>query len=327
VTWVFLYFLASLVKIHESWIVGTYFSTLRQGLYLFPDWSIPLLTNLVILSEMCGIWFLLSKNKYARLAIYTYFMIFHFYSAIYVNWFYPLLVIPTLTILFLKNNPEIRTEQKQKISKQNLLLLIFLAVINLMPIFLSKNSKVDNVAGSLAMNMFDSNRQSHSELKISYKNKTKDSKVLEAWTSNAFLRVWPAHSLYKIKQLCLSNSEIEKIKWTMDISMNGEPFKRIVDSENACVLNFNFWGGNDWINVDGPIIGYPKKNYYLPPSVSADYEKGTLLLPTQQIFLTPFQNWLMSSLSYFKMFYGLLAGVMIFLVFNKKTQARLNLFF
>jgi len=325
VTWVFLYFLAGLVKIHESWIVGTYFSTLRQGLYLFPDWSIPLLTNLVICSEICGIWFLLSKNKYVRLTIYTYFMIFHFYSAIYVNWFYPMLAIPTLTILFLEDNKNDRIDSKQKISKQNFLFLIFLAIVNIMPVFLSKNNKIDNVAGSLAMNMFDSNRQSHSELKIIYKNKT--SKVLEAWTSNSFLRVWPSHFLYKIKQLCLSNSEIEKIKWTMDISMNGEPFKRIVDSEDACVLNFNFWGENNWINVDGPIIGYPKKNYYLPPSVSIDYEKGPLLLPTQQIFLTPFQDWLMSNLSYFKMFYGLLAGVMIFLVFNKKTKDQLNLFF
>lgn len=326
-TWVFLYFLAGLVKIHESWIVGTYFSTLRQGLYLFPDWSLPFLTNLVILAETCGIWFLLSKNKYIRLAIYTYFMVFHFYSAIYVNWFYPLLAIPTLTVLFLDEDKNYQNFSRCKISKQNFLLVLILATINLMPLFFSKNNKLDNVAGSLAMNMFDSNRQSHSELKITYKNTSKEPKTSEAWTSNSFLRVWPSHSLYKIKQMCLSNNEIEKIKWTMDISMNGEPYKRIVDTEDACSLRFNFWGGNDWINVDGPIIGYPKKNYYLPPSVSIDYEKGPLLLPTQQIFLTPLQDWIMSNLKYFKIFYGFLAGLMIFLVLNKKNRDQLNLFF
>lgn len=323
--WVFLYFLAGIVKINESWIVGSYFSSLRMGLYLFPDWLIPFLTNLVIISELFGIWFLLSaQNKY-RVYVYWYFMIFHIYSAIYVNWFYPLLAIPTLTLLFFEECEFKKSSNDQlNLSKRIMVLVLILGSLNLLPLILSENNKVDNVGGSLAMNMFDSNRQTHSTLKVFYKDKTIQPKSSEAWASNAFLRVWPNHILYRIKKRCVSEA-VDKIQWTLETSMNGGPFRQIVNVDNACDLSFSFWGHNDWIDVNGPIVGYPRKNFYLPPSHSIDQEKGQLLYSTEQITLSDMQKWILEHLEVFKLFYGTLATIMFILTFHTPFRRRLNL--
>ena len=102
---VILYFLASTVKIHEGWILGTNFSSLVTGLPLFHELSIPFFTNLVIILEMMGSWFLLSSNKYLQRLVFIYFIIFHFYSAILVQYLYPTVLLPALLILF---GPKIR---------------------------------------------------------------------------------------------------------------------------------------------------------------------------------------------------------------------------
>ena len=97
---VIFYVLSTMAKLHPSWIEGSYFSALKTGLPIFPDWSIPLFTNLVIMAEMLGSWFLLSNKPKVQKIAFWFFVVFHLYSGILVGYRYPATVLPFLIILF-----------------------------------------------------------------------------------------------------------------------------------------------------------------------------------------------------------------------------------
>ncbi|MEZ4195485.1 MAG: hypothetical protein R3B53_03815 [Candidatus Paceibacterota bacterium] len=88
-TIVFFYVLSTFAKIHPSWIEGGYFTALKTGLPFFPYWSIPLVTNAVILMEMVASWFLLSRNRVLQISAFSLFVLFHLYSGILVEYRYP----------------------------------------------------------------------------------------------------------------------------------------------------------------------------------------------------------------------------------------------
>jgi len=100
VIFVILYFLSTTIKIHEGWILGTYFTSLKTGIPLFPEVLAPLVTNFVIFMQIVGAWFLLGSHKtLQRLAVF-YFVAFHLYSGLLVEYRYPATVLPMLLVLF-----------------------------------------------------------------------------------------------------------------------------------------------------------------------------------------------------------------------------------
>ena len=97
---VVLYFLSVTTKFHQTWILGSYFTTLKTGTPVFSDAVAPILTNSVMFMQVVGAWFLMSRNMmYQRLAL-TYFTIFHLYSGILVHYLYPSIALTALLVLF-----------------------------------------------------------------------------------------------------------------------------------------------------------------------------------------------------------------------------------
>ena len=99
-SFVFMYFMSVTTKLDSTWILGTYFTSLRDGLPLFPDTLAAPITNFVIFMQMIGAWFLLSKNKILQRMVFLYFLAFHLYSGVFVLYFYPSVSLPPLLILF-----------------------------------------------------------------------------------------------------------------------------------------------------------------------------------------------------------------------------------
>jgi hypothetical protein len=97
---VLLYFLSATIKFYPSWILGTYFTSLKLGLPLFPDSMTPLITNFVIFEQVIGCWFLLSKNRVAQRLTLAYSVLFHLYGSIFVLYNYTIMSLSTLLILF-----------------------------------------------------------------------------------------------------------------------------------------------------------------------------------------------------------------------------------
>ena len=260
---VLFYFLATSAKIHEAWIVGTYFSSLKTGLPLIPFELIPVATAIVMFMEMVGAWFLLSRHWVPQRVVIGFFIFFHLYSGIIVGFRYPTIVLPTLFILF---GPLYRyTPAPHNIkSVVGWILVCLMLTAQSLPKWIPGDEKLTLEGNMYGLYMFESNHQCISTMRIV----AKDGKVSESRDESisARDRCDPYRYWFRIKVLCDRLPDISRIEWTFDHSINGNPFLRIVDVQNACALDYKPLSHNPWIKTekDNPtIIGFPVQNIYI----------------------------------------------------------------
>jgi len=260
-TIVFFYILSTAAKIHPSWIEGTYFTTLRTGLPLFPNWSIPLVTNVVILAEMIGSWFLLSQNKKFQRTAFIFFVLFHLYSGILVGYRYPATVLTFVLILFgpwYRYTP-VPLDKKAFVGWVFILLIV---CFQLSPKLIYGDEKLTMEGNKYGLYMFDANHQCFSEAKIhSYDGSIR---VRSNRSIIARDRCQPYEYWFPLKKMCEQDESIKQIEWQFTHSINGGPFYKIVDIQNACNLIYAPMRHNEWIKTekDAEIMGYPVKNIY-----------------------------------------------------------------
>lgn len=258
------YFLSAWVKIHEGWVLGTYFSALETGIPLFPVGSEILMTNLVIILEMVFCWLLFSKNKVLQRTVLASFVLFHLYSTILVAYRYPATVIPFLLLLFLPLKSENLKVPKDALSIPGWALIFCLFGLQMVPSFIPGDEKLTREAGKYGLYMFEANHQFISHLQIYYQNGQVETKTYQS--SSARNRCDPYRILFSIKnQVCSGELDVERVAWQLDHSINGKPFYRIVDESNACNLEYRSLQHNEWIRlpeVGAKPIGIPVKNFY-----------------------------------------------------------------
>jgi len=261
-SFVLLYFLSSTIKIHEGWILGTYFTALQTGLPVFPDAIAPFITNLVIFMEMVGAWFLLSSNKLLQRSALVFFIIFHLYSGILVEFRYPATVLPALLILF---GPLYRVTPVpiQKKALWGWIFISMLFIFQFLSILIPGDEKITLEGNKYGLYMFEANHQCISTVNIYKKDGTVENNRAESALARS--RCDPYRRWFALQQICSRDKEVTRIEWQFDHSINGGPFYRIVDEQNVCSLNYKPLGHNEWIRTpeDGaPRIGYPVKNVY-----------------------------------------------------------------
>ncbi|MBL4644663.1 MAG: hypothetical protein JKX80_02235 [Candidatus Pacebacteria bacterium] len=260
---VLFYFLAGSLKIHEGWVLGTYFSALKTGLPLFPDWSIPLWTNLVIFMEIVGAWFLFSKNwALQRLAIF-FFVVFHLYSGLLVGFRYPVTVLPTLFILFGPFYQYTRVPLNKK-AIAGWLLVAVLFPLQFISNIIPGDEKLTLEGNKYGLYMFEANHQCISNVTVTGSDNVINRSRKESESARS--RCDPYKYLLQIQQQCKVAEKLgASIEWTFDHSINGGPFLRIVDEKKVCALEYKAFAHNEWIKTekDSPeIIGYPVENQY-----------------------------------------------------------------
>lgn len=261
-TLVLLYFLASTVKFHEGWILGTYFTTLKTGLPIFPDSLTPLATNMVIFGEMAVSWFLLSSRDWLRRTALTYFTFFHLYSITLVGYTYPTIVLSPVLILFGMN----KKRPEPPFDKKSLLgwgLIVFLFLGQLSHLVIRGDTKFTLEGNYHGLYMFEANHQCVSSATVYLMDQTAYN--LENESISARFRCSPYLTWFFLQQICKRGANVERIQWRFDHSINGGPFYRIVDEENACQLQYHTLRHNEWIRLPeegAEIIGYPVKNIY-----------------------------------------------------------------
>lgn len=260
---VLFYFLSTFAKIHPAWIAGSYFTNLQLGLPFFPEWSIPLWTNLVILVEMIGAWFLLSKHPILQRSVLVFFICFHLYSGVFVQYRYPATVLPMLLVMF---GPWYRWTPTP-LTRRSLVgwgLIALLIFMQLTPKMIYGDEKLTLEGNHYGLYMFEANHQCIS-IATAYFN-TDRQPVEDVRTSyNARSRCNPYGTWFYYGEICEHDPTIERIALTFDHSINGEPFLRIVDTDNVCDLEYKPFSHNEWIKTqaDAPIVnGRPAKNNY-----------------------------------------------------------------
>lgn len=259
---VLFYVLSTVSKMHESWVLGTYFSSLSTGLPLFPDWSIPIWTNFVIFMEMVGAWFLLSKKPLLQRTVFAFFVAFHLYSGILVGYRYPATVMPMLVILF---GPMYR-HTPVPFTRRALLgwvLVALLFVLQFSPKFIEGDEKLTLEGNKYGLYMFESNHQCVSEVKYIFEDGTE--RAFREESVVARYRCDPYRYWFRLKNVCERNDAVARVDWRFDHSINGGPFLRIVDVDDACALSYIPFVHNEWIKTekDNPTaVGRPVENVY-----------------------------------------------------------------
>lgn len=263
VSFCFLYFLAGTIKIHSGWIAGSYFSSLFLGLPLIPNIFIPFVTNLVILMQV-GVPFLsFSKNVRLKNMSVWYILLFHLYSGLIVGYRYPVTSVSLVIVLFfLKDNLNVNNNYQDFKSqvilrKSNLLAIVFLVILlglQLFPIlFIKGDHRLTMEGNNYGLYMFEGNHQWISRV-------TSKDKILEEFATNdARKRFSISHELLSIqKKYCKQ----DVVLWTLDHSLNGGDFVRLVEV-NPCIVSYSPFVHNDWIrSEDAKVIAKSKQNLY-----------------------------------------------------------------
>ena len=256
-----LYFLASTIKIHEGWILGTYFTSLETGLPIFGNYFAPVITNLVIISQMIFSWFLFKpKDTLAFKLSFFYFLFFHLYSGILVEYRFMISSLPLLVILFWLPK-EVSYKKDEGFFPE--LLFVFILFLQLIAIIIPGDQKMTLEGNKYGLYMFEANHQCIANYTINYINSS--STIVTKKSSDAHNRCDPYDYVYTYKYKCFQ-SGVKSIMLTFDHSINGGPFFRIIDSENICKLTYYPFKHNTWIKLpegEAKIIGYPVKNFYL----------------------------------------------------------------
>lgn len=261
---VLLYFLASTIKIHEGWVLGSYFTSLATGLPLFGNALSPIVTNFVILMQIIGSWMLLSRNKYLHLFAMLYFLSFHLYSGILVGFRYPAVALVMLLVLFGIQWRE--THRSVPLDRKSLIGWCFVAlmlVVQFIPISIPGDHKLTLEGNYYGLFMFEANHQCVSRTVTHYADGTTYEKIKQSM--DAKWRCDPYEYWFAIKNHCERDARTERIEWTFDHSINGNPFYRIVDVQDACILSYAPLSHNEWIQLPeggAVIVGYPLENFY-----------------------------------------------------------------
>lgn len=257
---VLFYFLSTYTKIYPSWVLGTYFSALQTGIPIFPDAAIPLWTNLVIIMEMLGAWLLFSSKRLLQRAALVFFAAFHLYSGILVGYLYPSIVLPMLLILF---GPLYRPMPVPLDRRSIAGWCVLSAVVGIQVIapLIPGDAKLTLEGNRFAIYMFEANHQCISSGTIEFRDGR--TQPFRSESVIARYRCDPYRYWFQLKTRC--DEDVSRISWTFDHTINGGPFLRIVDVDNACALSYKPFSHNAWIKTefDSPeIVGYPVKNWY-----------------------------------------------------------------
>jgi hypothetical protein len=244
---VLLYFFAGLLKLDAGWLQGAYFKSLAEGVYFVPDTLIPFATNMVIAMELVLVWGLFSRRTLVRRSVIGVLVAFHMYSVLYVGFAYPAVILPMILVLFW-NDPIERLPTRRDVA--GWILIALLIVSNLSPFLVSGSARKFTLEGNkYGVFMFDANYQCKSEAVFIHNDGSEETESSE--TTSAKARCDPYAGFFYLKQRCIQDPSIEKIVWSMQTSVNGSPFLKIVDVENACDLEYRASTHNEWIKIPG----------------------------------------------------------------------------
>lgn len=288
VSFVFMYFMSATIKFSPAWVLGTYFSSLKEGLPLIPTSLIVVASNLVIFGQIVEGWFLLSKNVLLQRVAVVYAVFFHLYSGIFVAYPYPSVALPPVLILF---GPMYRYTPTPFTRKAiaGWVIIASIALFQLLGFVISPDRFLTLEGHRYGMFMFEANHQcrytSRTYTRATGENSSwhgmqcsglfclTDTAIETGETETVFTRTvesassWnrcdPYETWTRLKATC-SYPGVTRISLEFDHSVNGGPFYRIVDESSICDLAYHPFSHNAWIRVppEAEITGYPRQNAY-----------------------------------------------------------------
>jgi hypothetical protein len=316
VVFAMVYLMAATVKLDEGWIAGTYFSSMKPGMPLVPDAWIPLFSNAVILFEIFSPYFLFSRTREVRWTAVALWTAFHLYSISVVYFHYPAYCLPLLWGLFIPDPPRADLRRWRSLVPGAALVAALLALSS--AAYVTDDDRYSSRTKKLGVLMLDANRQCVVSVTPYLDGAARPEMKMES--TAAAKRCDPYRYWFIIRQNC-ETFALDRVAWSMSVSVNGGPFYKTVDSEDACGLEFNSWGGNPWLlspATGAPVVGYPQRN--TPTKKSP--ESMNVVFESPQITLTPFAGWLQRNSGWISSLYWTLFWLWpLILGFNQSRRA------
>lgn len=263
ITFVLLYFLSATVKFNDGWLLGTYFSSLQEGMPLVPRRWIPVMTHGVIWLEMLGCWALLSSKPRIKNTALILFVLFHLYSTILVGFQYPITTLPLLLVLFAGagSTPLRWTPMVKNVWGWLLLMLCF--GLQFVAYTIPGERTITLEGNELGLYMFDANHQC-----ASHEQTIQTDGTLSA-SHKASTRAWyrcdPYATWYRLKHHQCALNTTHKVDWQFDHSINGSPFYRLVDTPNVCTTEYHWLQHQPWLRTPAQgaqAVGRSVQNHY-----------------------------------------------------------------
>lgn len=298
--WVLVYLFAATMKFNESWIVGSYFTSLSLGMPLVSDSLVPFVSNGVAFFEILAPWFLLSSNRRLRYSVLGLWVLFHIYSITLVGFRYPLHCTPLLLALFLPQ-PSAHELMPKFNSRawMGWLILAGLCFVSFVPRWIPGDKLYTLQGIKFGVGMFDANHQCVSTEIIEFEDGHSSTKVFNS--GGAMQRCGPYPIFFRLQQICRREG-VKAVGWKLLSSVNGGPFYQMVDVIDACKLDYKPFSSNDWIrdpSTGAEIRGYPRKNTHRRKTFSEE----PLVYSSPDFFLTPLQEFLRKHLEAIVAFY------------------------
>ena len=287
-SFVFMYFMSVTVKFTPAWVLGTYFTSMRSGVPIFPGELTIFLTNFVILIQIIDCWFLMSRNWILQRISFAIAVIFHLYSGVLVFYNYPSVALPPVLILFGPLYRYTPTPFGRK-AIAGWVIIILVGLFQLLGFVVSPDRFLTMEGHRYGMFMFEANHQCVGEFRV-YSNIPAPAKKWEGLRCRGFFcdtetstqsingetvrtvkfesaTAWNRCDPYEVwirqKDTC-DDPGVTRIAMQFDHSVNGGPFYRIINEKDICTLTYKPFSHNDWIKVppEAPIMGYPVQNFY-----------------------------------------------------------------
>jgi hypothetical protein len=132
-----------------------------------------------------------------------------------------------------------------------------LVCLQLIPQLISGDEQLTMEGNFYGLYMFEANHQCFGEI-------SRDNVVIEKFSeSNARARCDPYATWFRAKNRNCSDAA-HKYRMVFNHSINGNPFRQIVNEPDLCSLQYRPFSHNEWIKDEttAPAVGLPAQNTY-----------------------------------------------------------------
>jgi hypothetical protein len=212
------------------------------------------------LMQMLCVWLLMSSNRFRQRLVLSLFVLLYIQNGIQVGYRFPVFELAVLLILF---GPWYEPYPRLPLTRSAIpgwTIIAALAVLQLVPHLAQAGERLtneDNIADIFGgPYLFEINQQCYGEVRLGEQIVRSFEQVDARFWCNPY-RFW-----FRAKaSLCPAPSQ--KYRITYRRSVNGNPFKEIVNESDLCSLTYRPFGRNAWIKREdeAPMVGRPVQNY------------------------------------------------------------------
>ena len=232
-------------KMTDSWLQGNVFKALDLGLPLIGNQFSTTAALMVIILQGVVVWLLLCKKPLRYGAVGALF-IFHLYSVPLIQYFFPAVAIILLFILFLGYESPIRWPTKRLHQSIIIGITVLLLLGQSVSLSIPGDSRLTNEGVRFGLHMFKSLSWCYVTTSLQYEDGTR---IHSLWQEERMGYCNPYHQWYVVNQQCLY-TPLEEAVLTIDIAINQEPYRRVVDTVAACSVNYSPIRHNEWIQIN-----------------------------------------------------------------------------